>query len=188
MPEITETTPRDTITIAGKEFTIPQPYAAGHTLTANEASSLNQTFAENVRNNLAKKVKEQTEVGSFDQQVFQGTVDDYANNYEFGVRTGGGGRTSDPVMAEALDIARELVRKAIVKAGHKLADVKAAKITELAKGAIEKNPAILETARARVEEAKGIADISLEGLDSPAQGDETAAPAAKKSKASVEAA
>lgn len=186
MPEITESTPREDITIAGKTFSVPAPYAAGHVLTTNEAASLNQTFAENIRNNKAKFVKEAVEAGTFDQSVFQGQVDDYSASYEFGVRTGGGGRTSDPVMAEALDIARDMVRKAIVKKGLTLKDYPAAKITELAKANIAKNPEILATAKARVEEAASLSDVSLDGLDSPQAGDTAAAPA-KKAKADAAA-
>jgi len=164
MPEITSETPRETYTIAGESFSVPLPYVPGHRLTEGEANALNQTWAENIRNNLASRIKEAKEAGSFDQSVFQGSVDDYADSYEFGVRTGGG-RTGDPVMAEAMTIARDLVRKAIVKKGIKLADVKAASISALAKDLIGKNPSILETARARVEEVRQIADVELEGLE-----------------------
>lgn len=163
MPEITEQTPRETYTIAGESFSVPMPFAAGHTLTDGEASALNQTFAENIRNNLASKLKEEKEAGSFDQSVFQGRLDDYCDSYEFGVRSGGG-RSTDPVMTEALAIARDLVRKAITAKGIKLSDVSAKNITELARGTIEKNPKIMETAKARVEEVRAIADVELEGL------------------------
>lgn len=185
MPEIHESTPRETYTIAGESFSIPRPYKHGHVLNEGEATALNQTFAENVRNNLASKLKEEKEAGSFDVSVFQAKVDDYCESYEFGVRTGGG-RSSDPVMTEALAIARDLVRKAIVAKGIKLADVKAANITELAKQTIEKNPKILETARARVEEVRAIADVELEGLTTEsAEADE--APKGKGRKATADA-
>lgn len=183
MPSIHETTPRGEYTIAKETFSIPLPYHAGHTLTDGEANALNQTWVENIRNNLASKVNDAKEAGSFVHDAFQGQVDDYADEYEFGVRTGGGGRTSDPVMAEAMTIAKDLVRKAIVKAGHKLADVKASNITELAKGVIDKNPKIMETARARVEEVRAIADVELGELESK----ETEAESPRKGKAKAEA-
>lgn len=184
MPEIHESTPRETYTIAGESFSIPAPYAAGHHLTEGEANALNQTWAENVRNNQASKVKEAKEAGTFIQDVFQGRIDDYCESYEFGVRSGGGGRTSDPVMGEALNIARDMVRKALVAKGFRLSGegaVKAAKVSELAKRLIEKNPAILDTARARVEEVRQIADIALGDLD---MGEEDK-PAKGKSKAAA---
>lgn len=136
MPDINASTPRETYTIAGQTFSFYQPYAEGHVLTANEAASMNQTFAENVRNNFAKRVKEAVEAGTFDQDMVQSQLDDYMNEYEFGQRTGGGGRTSDPVAAEALRIAKDRVRAALQKRGDKLSDYTAAAITDAAKGVL----------------------------------------------------
>jgi hypothetical protein len=48
------------ITIAGQSFNVPIRYEEGHELTSGEASALNQTYHENIRNNLAKKAKEGT--------------------------------------------------------------------------------------------------------------------------------
>lgn len=168
MPEINETTPRTQITIAGQTFNAPQPYGQGDVLTANEASALNQTYAENLRNNFASKVKEASEAGTFDLEVFQSRFDEYASDYEFGVRTGGG-RTGDPVQAEAMSICRDLVRKAIVKQNKKLADYSAAKITELAKSQLAKSDdpktqQIYATARTRVDSQKDL-DVDVEAGD-----------------------
>jgi hypothetical protein len=176
MPEITAETPRDQITIAEETFFIPQPYAEGHVLTSNEAGALNQLFAENVRNNLASKVKAAKEADAFDHDTFQAeVVDDYTSKYEFGVRTGGGGRIGDPVQAEAIDIARDMVRDALRKKGYKLADVKAAQITELAKNVLAKgdatSEAIMTQARQRVEARRAIADIELDSLEVDGAGD-----------------
>lgn len=178
MPEIHAHTPRETYTIAGESFKIAQPYKEGHSLTSGEASQLNQVFAENIRNNQAKKVTEHKDAGTFDPEVFQAQLDDYQESYEMGVRTGGG-RTGDPVMAEALSIARDAVRRAVVAAGIKLANVSAKQITEKAKEAIESNPKILEIARTRVEAAKGIADLELGRIEEDATPAEAATPAAK---------
>lgn len=179
MPEITESTPRTSIMIAGDNYNVPQPYTAGHVLTSNEASSLNQTYAENVRNNMAGKVKALKEAGTFAQDVFQGTVDDYCDGYEFGQRTGGG-RSGDPVMTEAMSITRDLVRQAISKANAadstkpKLADIPASKISELAKNQLAKTDdpktqSIMATARARVDAAKELTlDIDTGPAEAPA--------------------
>lgn len=186
MPEITAETPRADITIAGKSFSVPQPYAEGHALTPNEASALNQTYAENVRNNRAKLVKEAIDAGTFDQDVFQGQVDDYCDDYEFGVRTGGG-RSGDPVRQEAMAITRDLVRKAIVKQGKALKDYSAAKISELAKAQLdsgsEKALQILAIARQRVESTRE-AELDLDVGD--AQADAPAATKSKKAPAQAE--
>lgn len=106
----------DQITIQGQTFKVPIRYAAGHTLTEGEASALNQTLHENLRNNFAKKVAEGTEAGT-GLEVLQQQLDDYANEYQFGVRTGGGGFKGDPVMTLAMNISREMVRGAIKAKG-----------------------------------------------------------------------
>ena len=191
MPEITEQTARVEITIAGETFSVPQPYSAGDVLNANEASALNQTYAENIRNNLASKVKEQKEAGSFEHDVFQGQVDDYVSGYEFGVRTGGG-RTGDPVQQEAMAIARDAVRRSLAKRPDvKLSDVPASKITELAKGVLARGDAtsekIMATARARVEASAGITDVQLDSLDSGSEAPAEGKSSKKKAAASAEA-
>lgn len=193
MPAITNDTARENYTIAGKEFSILIPYLAGDVLNANEAATLNQTWAENARNNFAKKVKEAVEAGSFDQDAMQLALDDYLENYEFGVRTGGG-RIGDPVLAEAMSITKDRVRDALVKKGAKLKDYKAGDISAMAKQVLErkdaKADAIMELARQRVEAAKALDDdaIDIGGLE-PAQpsADEAPAPKAKKGAATVEA-
>lgn len=178
MPTITDETPVTSITIAGQVFEVPQPYKAGDVLNANEASALNQTYAENVRNNFASKVKEAAEAAEKEGEelnldLLQGKLDDYVVDYEFGVRTGGG-RTSDPVMAEALGITRDLVRQALSKAGKKLADYTAAQITEMAKNQLSNTDdpntvKIMATARARVEASKELTlNIQSDSLDDEA--------------------
>ena len=164
MPEITETTPRETYTIDGETYSIPAPYKTGDVLTAGEASQLNQVYAENIRNNMAAKSKAQKESDppTWNHDIFQGTIDDYCETYEMGVRTGGG-RSGDPVMVEAMEMSRKLVREAIQKQGHKLADVPAKRISELAKGILDsgKYPQIMETAKAKVAAAAGLGAIEL---------------------------
>ena len=109
-----------TITIQRQAFEISQPYSEGHTCTAAEAASLNQTWGENIRNNMAKVVTAaRTEAGipdtaeghsiSLDDEtikVLQEKVTAYDNDYEFTLASVGGGRKSrDPVEIEATKIA-----------------------------------------------------------------------------------
>jgi hypothetical protein len=108
----------DQITIQGQTFRVPIRYAAGHTLTEGEASALNQTLHENLRNNFARKVAEGSEAG-IPQETLQQQLDDYANDYQFGVRTGGGGFRGDPVMTMAMNIAPA---KEALTAVHELLD------------------------------------------------------------------
>lgn len=151
------------ITIAGETFNAPVRYKEGDELTAGEASALNQTFHENLRNNFAKKVKDAKEKGDYDNEVLQLEFDDYAKEYQFGVRTGGG-PVRDPVLAEAMAIAKSQIRVALKKKGVKLNLVAAAAITEAAQKLIARTPQIMELAKQRVEEAQAVAASDLSDL------------------------
>jgi hypothetical protein len=161
------------VTISGKTFNVAPRYAEGHTLNANEANALNQTFFENIRNNFAGKAKE----GGTQEEL-----DAYVQSYQFGVRTGGGGGSRDPVEVEAMSLARDQVKKAITGSGKKISDYTAAAISAAATKLLEKNPAIREKARERVAEMQSIAgsDVSSDifaDLDNAAGADEQEAEA-----------
>lgn len=102
------------VTIAGEVFKIAPRYSEGHVLTENEAAALNQTFFENIRNNMAKGVAESKETNKFDYDVFQDKITAYANEYEFGARRVGAA-PRDPVLAEAFKLAKVAVSKAVVE-------------------------------------------------------------------------
>lgn len=106
------------ITIQDVIFTIGDVYTEGHVCTAKEAQALNQTRAENIRNNFAKTVKDaKPEDGALtDEQkaALQSDLDKYAAEYEFSV---GGGRTLDPIDKEAKLIAANIIDGAIAKSG-----------------------------------------------------------------------
>src|SRR6516164_6695349 len=91
----------EVITILGLRFNVQSPYSAGHVCTKGEARALNQKRLESVRNKLAVTAKDRT--------LTQADVDAYSSSYVFGERTAR--RTNDPVEAEALELARRLVRK-----------------------------------------------------------------------------
>ena len=156
------------ITIAGHAFNVPVRYEEGHELTAGEASALNQTYHENLRNNFAKKVKDAAEAGGGtpDLAALQAELDKYANEYQFGVRTGGGGVSRDPVMSEAMRIAKKQIGDLIRAKGGKVTDYEPAAITNAAKALLGRpeGAQIMEVARARVEEQKSLASGSLEDL------------------------
>ena len=69
-------------------------------------------------------------------------------------------------MAEAMDIMREKVRKAIKKAGGSLKDHKPADISARAKAEFSKNSpaaqAVLKLAQERVAAASAVADVELD--------------------------
>jgi len=163
------------ITIQGKTFKVPVRYSAGHQLTEGEAGALNQTYHENLRNNFAKKVNEGDEAG-ITQEVLQQQLDDYANDYQFGVRTGGGGFRGDPVMTLAMNIAREMVRQAIKSKNLDQEQWPAQRVSAAAKQLIDsqgENGTIVATARAQVEAEKAAAKEAMQAvsemLDASAQ-------------------
>ena len=90
------------ITILGLRFNVRSPYSAGHICTKGEARALNQKRLEGIRSGLAATAKDGT--------LTQADVDAFAASYVFGERTARH-RTNDPVEAEALELARRLVRK-----------------------------------------------------------------------------
>ena len=107
MVNFTAETPRKNFTIADKAFTCPQPFAAGHVLTDNEAAVMNQVLSENVRNNIAPKIKKGEEVN-------QEIIDQYVAGYEFGLRSIS---TSDPVQKEIRRIAEDALGKKLASKG-----------------------------------------------------------------------
>lgn len=170
-------TPVTSITIQGLEFEVMQPYQKGHVVTEGEAAALNQTLAENLRNNFAPTIRKaiadyrktnglaedaEVPVSQLDRDELQTHLDKYAEEYEFGVGRAGGVRTPrDPVEREAYRIATEKLRAALSAKSVKLSSVSKEKMDELVKGIITKYPAITEEAKRRVSSA---ADIALEGL------------------------
>ena len=125
------------ITILGLRFNVQSPYSAGHFCTNGEARALNQKRLENIRNHLAVKAKDGT--------LTQADVDAYAASYVLGERTA----RRRPVEAEALALARRLVRK---KGQSRRENTKAAR--ELLRS--EKGDAIRAQAEKRVAELKDL--------------------------------
>jgi hypothetical protein len=162
MPQVTESTPRAEIVIQGATFLCPQPYAEGHSLNANEASALNQVYAENIRNNLAGKIKKAREADE-NYVLPQEEFDAYASSYEFGVRQASGPRAEQlpPDVREARKIAREKITEALKAKGIIVKSVdKDWMETNVA--ALAGREDILKEARRRI---KQVQTISLEELD-----------------------
>jgi hypothetical protein len=160
------------ITIAGSTFAVLQPYAAGHAITEAEAKALNQVRAENIRNNMASKVKAAMEGTAKEGEPTKDTIADavaaYDAEYQFTLASvGGGKRTTDPIEVEALRIARDQFsawatsKKTTVKAVKEKIGEEAyqSKIAELAA-----RPENLKEAKRRVDLRSKQADNALEGL------------------------
>lgn len=156
-----ETVMPKTITIAGHQFEIATPYEAGHPLTEGEAKALNQVRSENIRNNMAKVVKEKGADAAED-------VAKYDADYEFTLASvGAGTRGMDPVEREARSIAREAIKAALAKKGEKIKDkdpdAVEAKIAEVAA-----RPDVIKSAKKRVEEKKKAVEVAGVDLDDAA--------------------
>lgn len=105
------------ITIQGKTFTIPHRYVAGVVeLTDGEAHALQQVYAENIRNNFAGQMKKAAE-GENPTELGQSDLDEYVANYEFGIRSGGGGVARNPVEAEERRLAIAAIRALLTAKG-----------------------------------------------------------------------
>lgn len=103
-----------TISISGQAFEVSTPYAAGHTLTEAEAKVLNQTRAENIGNNFRADVKKALESGNpADIEAVKAKLAEYDAAYQFSMTQA---RTPiDPIEAEAIRIAKEIVKSKIVE-------------------------------------------------------------------------
>ena len=172
-----------TITIQGLEFSVDWPYKAGSIeLSPGEASALNQTRAENLRNNFAAQIKQalaeyrETNKIPEDQEIASSVLDketldkdfkEYADNYEFGVRQlGGGGRIpTDPVEREAFKIASEKVREALKARNVKLTSVSKETMQDMVEKVIAKYPDITAEAKRRVN---AVSSIVIEDLSKAA--------------------
>lgn len=183
--------PMKNVTISGETFQIAAPYEAGHQLNEAEASVLNQTFLENIRNNAAGRIKAAKEVaekagaqfsldtpiggeGEDSGKTLRQIITEYASNYEFGVRTGRTAEPVDPVEREARVIAREAIGAKLRANGVKRKDV-SEEAYEDALAKYSKMPVIIKEAQRRV---KVRAEIGLDELDlgqTPAQETEATA-------------
>lgn len=159
-------TPTGAFIIQQKTFQIPRPFSEGHVCTNSEAGVLNQILAENTRNNWSDRVKKAVEDESFDQAKMQAEIDEYLENYDFGVRRGRG--PTDPVEREALNMAKDIVKNALREKGFKLADVDTDDINRLAEEAVAANPDITKEAKRRVEQRAKLGDLGDLNLGSVA--------------------
>lgn len=184
MVQFNQDTPRESYTIQKAVFSVPMPYIEGHICTGGEADALNQTLAENVRNNLATKLDEKMSALSDEERralstgnpelygQLQAEVDGYVEGYEFGRRSGGG-RIADPIEAEAMRLATTAIRGAITAKGLKIKEIGAERINELARDLLERDATIRERAKVLVEmrttAVKGIETLAISATETAPQ-------------------
>lgn len=183
--QLPENCPTRARTIGGVEVQVPQPYEEGHPLTAAEAAMMNQTFAENISNNMrAKAVGEDGNALTAD--AFQPLIDEYVAGYEPGVRQGGGGggaRALTPVEVEVRNLATAKLKEILKSRGLKQKDIEFVKVRD---EIIEKHRDALTAQAEKVVKARekaagsGEDDIfasitdSLPGVGAEAPAEETA--------------
>lgn len=159
------------ITIQSTSFTAPAPFSAGHVLTDVEANVLNQTFAENLRNNFAARMKRRQEENEELKKsgkptlpdLSQSDFDTYAAEYRFGVKAT---RTSvDPVMAQARLLAESALRKRLKAKGIQIKSIPEENWDKLIEEILTKYPQLTEQAKKIVETKRlageAIADIEV---------------------------
>lgn len=152
------------ITIQGETFTVNQPYAEGHALTGPEAKALNQVRAENIRNNLASKVKKAN--NPEDETTMEEVVafaKKYDKEYDFSIAAGGGGRAAlDPVEKEARKVARKVLTDNIKAQGGNVKDYDKDSLTTMVNDLAATNADIIAEAKKRVKAAEGLSEIKLD--------------------------
>lgn len=182
---------RQTIKIQGFDFEVPAPYTEGHVLTANEASSLNQTYGENIRNNSASRIKAAQEAaqktdppGEFDIDAIGGikgtaatadnsktlrqVIDEYAATYVFGVRSARVSEPVDPVEREAHRIATDTINESLKAKNVKRKDLAEGQFEAAVKAYAGSAEVVKEAKRrvtARAAIGKDTLDLSALGLN-----------------------
>lgn len=169
----TESTMSQSLTVQGLQFTVPKPFAEGHVCSAAEASALNQTFAENIRNNVAGKIRAKLEAANKDKPAEEhitaagldlnelaAMVAEYANSYSFAQRTARA--PVDPVAHEAHKIAKSKLLEAMRAKNIDPKSLSAERMEANIQALIAKYPAITEEAQRRVAASRDIAGMVLD--------------------------
>lgn len=145
--------------IAGEPFVINDVFATGHVCSAAEAEALNAARRYSVAAAFRERIKSEKEKGVFDRLAMQAEVTAYANDFVFG---GSGGTGRGALAVAALQIAREVVERAIRAKGHRLTDYKGRDITTRARELLEKNPGWYKIAKDRLAaQASLAAEVNL---------------------------
>ena len=151
------------LTIQGEKFEVPDAGLAkyDHFLTPEAPEGLRntvrQTLLENLRNNFAGKVKEGLnggdELDPVKREELQGAFEQYAHSYEFGLRSIGSIRRTDPFEKQMYKLAKAVLSTRY-KAVHKEAPPKDW-LEEMVPQLIEKD---YEGYAARVREMRKISE------------------------------
>jgi hypothetical protein len=145
-----------TVIISGQSFELASPYNEGHVLTAAEANAMNQLRHENIRNNVAKAVKEAYELDTEEAIIaVLEKVAAYDAEYAFRISgTGGSSTRLDPVEREARAIAKAGILNHLQKSGRNFKSVPVDMTTEEWDAKIEAQINILATSDQVLEAAR----------------------------------
>lgn len=187
MSDETQTVEPSSLTISGMPFQVVPRFSAGHVLKANEASALNQTLFENLRNNFAGKIaahKKAAEAGEAEMpslETLQAELDAYAAIYEFGERKASSPRVSrDPLEERLHKLATTRIREELVRLGYKLREVPSEQIAGLVKNLIEHpthGPAYRALAEKQLADERALIGLDMAGLAPAAPAPQEAAAA-----------
>lgn len=187
---------RFSLKIQGTTFEIVPRFYEGYTLKSNEADAMNGLLGENVRNNLATKVRDYklTVAGWSAERIkgakveemapvvdgvnlstgqiaeLQAQIDDYVTTYEFGFRTG---RTKMTPLEREMDlIISNMLDNALKAKGYspsKMQKDEKEKYNALYERVKQANFAAIEAeAKKRIESLASIAEATLD-LDTPVE-------------------
>ena len=157
-----------TVVIAGVTFKVTPRYAVGHVLTESEATGLNSALIDNVRNNIASKIKtakkDTVDLPADEVAKLQAELDEYISTYEFSGRKT---RASvDPVMKLAFKLAKILISQKF-RLQNPPVDLKTVSEDWWEKNiplVLDRHPEIIEEARRRHTQERQVASNLLDGL------------------------
>lgn len=144
-------------TVGEMQLDVHCPFVAGHTLSEIEASVLNQTYRENVRNGSKKKV---VECGN-DSTKAQKVILEFEETYEFGLRRSSATSPYDKALKKAAEVA---VKSALNNKGISLDDYGKDKFATAVANA-QKNPAVIKQAELQADLAKQSLQIAANPAD-----------------------
>lgn len=170
-----------TLTVQGIAFPLPTApkYSEGHVLSSIEASVLNQTWAENIRNNWAGRVKATLKAKGLGENPAADTIPaeviselttefgGYAAAYEFAMRTAR--QPLDPVEHLARKLAKDVVLSALRGKGYDVKSLPAEQLEGYITAILEKKPELRKEAVRRIKETKKVAESVFAdlGIDAP---------------------
>lgn len=155
------------ITANGLTYDLADKYGEGYTVDAAEAAALNQLRARKVSAAWSQLGRNTVKRGAeFDNS--QDAFNQYAQNYTFGQRSGGGGapRTKDPVIVEARKIVREAMIAQLKATGGNIKSLPKEQVSAYIEEQIKRED-VLGLARERVQGKKTIELGTLPGASTP---------------------